>query len=199
MSSERSVFIDLIRHGEPEGGTRFRGWRDDPLSELGWAQMWSAVGDARPWDRVVTSPLSRCAHFAAKVGDSASAPVDLEPRLRELGFGAWEGRVPEELYAEDPDAVMNFYADPVTHAVPGGEPFLDFCERVRAAWEALVADPGGRHLLVVAHGGVIRVVLAQVLGVPLSHLFRVEVPFASVSRIRVSGSIPRLVFHGGRP
>lgn len=191
--------LDLIRHGEPEGGTRLRGWRDDPLSARGWEQMWGTVGEANSWDLIVTSPLSRCAAFAAALGERHGLPVETEPRLREVGFGDWEGRVPGELYAEDPDGVMGFWTDPVGHPAPGGESIEAFRDRVQAAWSELLERHGERHLLLVTHGGVIRVLLGVVLGAPLSHLFRLEVPYAGLSRVRVSGGLPRVVFHGGRP
>ncbi|MEW6253578.1 MAG: histidine phosphatase family protein, partial [Planctomycetota bacterium] len=59
-----STLIDLMRHGEPVGGRRYRGQVDDPLSEKGWAQMRAAVGEAAPWHHVVSSPLLRCREFA---------------------------------------------------------------------------------------------------------------------------------------
>jgi hypothetical protein len=58
------TYIDLLRHGEVEGGVRFRGSTDHPLTAEGWAQMWAAVGTDIHWDRIVTSPLTRCADFA---------------------------------------------------------------------------------------------------------------------------------------
>ncbi len=53
----RPTLVDLMRHGEPVGGVRFRGnVTDDPLSNLGWSQMWDAVGDHHPWDQLISSP-----------------------------------------------------------------------------------------------------------------------------------------------
>ena len=55
------TLIDLLRHGEPEGGRAYRGHSiDDPLSETGWQQMWAAVGYHKPWEQIVSSPLQRC-------------------------------------------------------------------------------------------------------------------------------------------
>lgn len=53
--------IDLIRHGEPVGGHRYRGHAiDDPLTERGWSQMWDGVGSCNTWDHIITSPLQHC-------------------------------------------------------------------------------------------------------------------------------------------
>ncbi len=189
------IMVDLIRHGEPEGGRRFRGSLDDPLSELGWKQMEQSVVGHDPWDLIVTSPLRRCADFARTLGDRTAIEVQSEERLREIGFGDWEGRQWTEMLQEDPEGVRGFWRDPVRNPPPEGEPLLAFRERVTEAWEDLQRRHQGRHLLMVAHGGVIRMIIGEVLGLPLNNLFRIEVPFAGLSRICVEGGVPRLVFH----
>ncbi len=194
----RNVTIDTLRHGEPEGGLRIRGWRDDPLSETGWSQMWAAVEGNRPWHAIVTSPLSRCAGFARKLAAEQGVPLYEEPRLREIGFGEWEGMDPAVLYREQPEAVSNFWADPTTHPPPGGESFEAFQQRVTAAFASLHQERQEEHLLVVAHGGVIRMLISHILGMPPANMFRMEVPYAAASRIRVEDGMARLSFHGGR-
>ena len=52
----KDTIIDLIRHGQPVGGRRYRGQIDDPLSERGWEQMWSAVRNPAPWEEIICSP-----------------------------------------------------------------------------------------------------------------------------------------------
>ena len=79
--------IDLLRHGEPVGGRRYRGQVDDALSERGWEQMWNAVGTDPEWQQIVSSPLQRCSAFAASLAESLALPVHLEPRFMEVGFG----------------------------------------------------------------------------------------------------------------
>ncbi len=189
--------VDLIRHGEPEGGIRFRGWRDDPLSETGFRQMGEAVGEKRPWDRIITSPLARCANFSQALSRERDIPLAVDERLKEIGFGAWEGRVLEELYREDPQAMADFWRDPIVYPPPEAERMELFQDRVYGAWEALQEDYRGEHLLVVAHGGVNRMIIGSVLGMPLTHLFRMEIPYAGISRICIEDEVPRLVFHGG--
>ncbi len=194
---ERSTTIDIIRHGEPVGGRRYRGQIDDPLSELGWQQMRAAVGDHRPWQAIVSSPLRRCAAFAEELAARHHLPLQMEPRLMEIGFGAWEGRTAAEIMAEQPAALADFWRDPLHHTPPGAETLYAFRDRVVAAWEALRQQYRGQHILVVGHAGVMRMVLRHVLDMPLDRLFRIQVENAAISRIRFDDELPRLLFHGG--
>lgn len=199
MTGVALTTVDLIRHGEPGGGHRYRGWTDDPLSERGWDEMRDAVGDHCPWQRIVSSPLARCRVFAEELSARHGLPLRIESDWREMGFGEWEGRTAKDLLARDTERVTRFWQNPVACSPPGGESFADFRERVAQAWESLLADGVGQHLLVVAHGGTIRMVLGRVLGMPLEHLFRVEIPHASVTRVGIaSNGMMRLVFHNGR-
>jgi alpha-ribazole phosphatase len=192
-----STCIDLIRHGEPVGGTRYRGQTDDPLSERGWRQMWDAVGEGHGWQHIVTSPLLRCSAFAHACGARLRLPVSEDPRLEEMGLGAWEGRTRAELVAHDPAQVGDFYRDPVAGRPPGAEPLEAFVARVWTAFDEMLLAYRGRAVLVVAHAGVIRAVLARVLDLPLTSLYRIRVANAAVTRIvREDGGAPYVVFHG---
>ncbi|MGN2390248.1 histidine phosphatase family protein [Pelomicrobium sp. G1] len=175
-------WIDLLRHGEAEGGPRYRGSTDDPLTAAGWQQMEAAVEGQGPWDRIVTSPLARCAAFARALAARQVVALVVDERWREIGFGAWEGRTAEALMAEDPQALERFWRDPLAHPPPGGEPVPAFRDRVLAAWRELVSRCRGERVLIVTHGGPIRVVRAHLAGrsaadglaipVPLGHRVR---------------------------
>lgn len=199
IDSEEARLIDLIRHGMPVGGRRYRGHRDDPLAAEGWQQMWSAVGAHCPWTRVVTSPLARCRAFAEALADREGLACTVEPGFKEISFGEWEGREVHEILAETPEQITRYWADPVANTPPGGESLEAFRARVVAAWETLTADDHA-HTLVVGHGGLIRMLVGHVLGLPLASVLRVEVPNAGLSRVRVQRDIngapaPSLVFH----
>ncbi|MEJ2509318.1 MAG: alpha-ribazole phosphatase family protein [Gammaproteobacteria bacterium] len=198
---DSSTVIDLLRHGEPVGGKRYRGQIDDPLSERGWAQMREAVGDRCPWETILTSPLARCSAFAEELGARHGLSVEADPRWMEIGFGQWEGKTAAELQKDDPDVLYRFWTDPLANRPPGAESLEAFRDRVVAAWEEVVSRQPERHVLVVAHAGVIRMVLRHVLDMPLDRLFRIQVANAGLTRIRVETVgrhvLPRLIFHGG--
>jgi len=174
---------------------------DGPLSPQGWAPMRNAVGDGGDWEAISSSPLIRCAAFARDLAERLVCPLAIAPGFTEISFGVWEGRSVAEVHAADPQALGQFWRDPVAHPIPGGEPVADFDRRISAAWTTLLDQYHGRHVLLVAHGGTIRMVLRQLLEIPLQRIWRIEAPFASLTRIRVHrdpGSEPHLVFHNGR-
>ena len=194
--TEPGVRLVLLRHGEPEGGALYRGRRDDPLSAVGWDQMRIAVARLPSWQGIVTSPLRRCAAFADALGGELDLPVHHEPRLQELDFGIWEGRTADAILADDRAQLMAFWRDPVRHPPPQGETMDAFAARIHAAfedWRERMAD--GPWLWVI-HGGVIRVLLTQLLGMPLTHMLRIEVPYACRSTLILGDGPPRLLAHG---
>ncbi|MBB3331462.1 alpha-ribazole phosphatase/probable phosphoglycerate mutase [Halomonas campaniensis] len=183
--------LDLIRHGEPVGGRMLRGTTDHPLSERGWQQMRRAtealmVNGEPPWDAVVTSPLSRCRDFALWFGEHHDLPVITEPALAEMALGEWEGRTHAQVRAaeEGEDRQAALWADPSLTSPPGGETLAAFDARVGDTWQALLAAPPGKHLLVVCHLFVTNALLHQVLEQPLSRALAFDLPYAATCRIR---------------
>ncbi|MAT64711.1 MAG: histidine phosphatase family protein [Gammaproteobacteria bacterium] len=183
--AEPGARFDLLRHGEPVGGRRYRGQRDDPLSETGWRQMWAAVGAAPPWTRIISSPLVRCAAFAEALAERFALPLDYEARFKEIGFGSWEGRTTAELEREVPEQLARFRADPVGGRPPGAEPLAEFIARIDAGWGDCVEGCRGESVLIVAHAGTIRAVIARVLALPPAALQRIKVPYAGMARIEI--------------
>jgi alpha-ribazole phosphatase len=177
--------LDFLRHGEPVGGRRYRGQTDDPLSEKGWVQMRAATADARPWSAIVSSPLARCSAFAQWLAGETGLPLSFDERLKEVGFGVWEGKTPEDLKREDPECVFEFKRDPVGRRPHGAELLEDFHTRAAAAYEDILAHHAGGHVLVVAHAGVMRMAICHALGLPPAHAYRLNVASAGMARIRV--------------
>ncbi|MCH4902105.1 alpha-ribazole phosphatase family protein [Pseudomonas sp. B707] len=167
--------LDLLRHGETELGGGLRGSLDDALTEKGWAQMREAVNGQGPWDRLVSSPLQRCARFAEELSAQRDLPVSLDKNLQELHFGAWEGQSAAALMQTDAEALGLFWADPYVFTPPQGEPVSDFSARVMAAVMRLHASHAGERVLLVSHGGVMRLLLARARGLPREQLLNVEV------------------------
>ncbi|WLI36099.1 alpha-ribazole phosphatase family protein [Pseudomonas sp. FP818] len=180
-----TLHLDLLRHGETELGGGLRGSLDDALTAKGWAQMREAVLAGGPWDRLVSSPLQRCARFAEELGARLNLPVSLEQDLQELHFGAWEGQSAVQLMETDAEALGLFWADPYSFTPPDGEPVEAFSQRVRDAVLRLHQLYAGQRVLLISHGGVMRLLLAQARGLPREQLLNVEVGHGGLFSLRV--------------
>jgi len=174
------------------GGKRFRGSTDDPLSEMGWQQMRISLEGDSHWDVIVSSPLRRCAEFAAEVADKHELNTEIMQGLAEIEFGAWEGMTPGEVEQHYPDALQEFYYDPFAFTAPAGESMQVFYDRVSQAWKNVLQTYRGQNVLLVAHGGVNRVILQQILGFPPQNMFRIQMGFAAMVNLTVTDDGERL-------
>lgn len=181
--------LDLLRHGETELGGGLRGSLDDALTDTGWAQMRAAVVEQGPWDRLVSSPLQRCARFAQELGAQLGLPVQLDKDLQELHFGAWEGQSAAALMETDAEALGLFWADPYSFTPPQGERVEDFSTRVLAAVARLYEAYAGERVLLISHGGVMRLLLAQARGLPREQLLNVEVAHGALFSLSVETGV----------
>ncbi len=194
--------IDLLRHGEPVGGRKYRGQIDDPLSEKGWQQMRSTVGEFGDWQHIVSSPLTRCAAFAKELSEKHNIPLAFDERFKEVAFGSWEGKRPHELEAASPGILFQFKCDPVEKRPADAEALHDFSARVTIALDDVHRNHEGKHVLVVCHAGVIRMLVAAALGMSPQNVYRIKVDTASLTRITLQREgemvLPNLVFHNVR-
>lgn len=179
--------VGLLRHGEVEGGSRFRGHTDDPLTPAGLAQMYAALADSDRWDRVISSPLIRCAEFASAFARQSSLPLTFDTRLKEIHFGRWEGRSAAELMTEDPEALARFWRDPDAYPPPSGESLAHFRARVLDVWNDILSAYADQHVLIVTHGGVIRVLLCHVFQVSVSRWHEFEVTHGQLHSVHIGG------------
>jgi alpha-ribazole phosphatase len=166
----------LVRHAEADASMRGRcyGRLDVGLSPEGRRQareLGAALSDI-PLAAVFSSPLARAVGTAASI----AAPHDLEPvvedGLREIDFGELEGLRYDEIEVERPELFREWMKAPGSVRFPGGEALADLRARVRPTVAAIRERHEGEAVSLVAHGGVIRVVLADVLGLADGALFR---------------------------
>jgi len=192
------IIIDLLRHGEVEGPVAIaRGCGTDvPLTEIGWQQMQDvaqALHLENSLTSIATSPLSRCALFADAFSSRSSVPATTLEQMREIDFGHWEGKQAPEI--KEQELLSRFMENPDGIQIPGGESFHQFGERVISSWESWLEDADGEHRLLVIHGLVKRILLAHLLGIPVSHIWRLALPYGAWSRVSLlEGEQPRLLF-----
>ena len=166
--------LSVLRHGETEMQGRFCGRSDPPLMERGWTAMRERCGGRR-WDRVVSSPLRRCADFASFFAQDCA----LETGLSELDFGRWEGRSSKDLWKESESALSLFWQDPDRFPPPEGERWSDFTARVDGAIRGVLFG-GAASALLITHAGVMRAMLELYVGIPLAAAWNIALPPASM-------------------
>lgn len=193
--------IGLLQHGAVEAGDVFCGELDTPLTKASWKQLKQTFGRASPdWDAVVTSPRMQCASFAEWFAQKQDLPLVRDERLREIHFGEWEGRNPQDVMTTHPEELAQWWLNPAQVSPPGGESFGDFRARVLDAWTELGRAYRGERVLVVTHALVIRVIVAHVLQMSDERLLALNIEYGALTRLRVlrdrSGEWASLLTHG---
>jgi alpha-ribazole phosphatase len=132
---------------------------------------------------VYCSDLSRAIRSAGIIAETYGlTPVKI-PGLRERSFGAWEGMTFTEIKEKFPAEFEAWALNPLRHSPVGGETTEEVKERVVKALDLLLRNHEGDSIAVVAHGGVNRVILCHILGMPLENIFRIEQDYAAVNVI----------------
>jgi alpha-ribazole phosphatase len=194
MTSSPTTALLLIRHTEPSAlanGLCY-GVLDVPLSDEGVIQA-QRIGDHlrdTRLDAVYTSPLSRAAATASAVSESHGLTPDPRADLSEIDFGAFEGRTFDELAAADPDVYGRWMREPSRVRFPGGESFADLRGRVSREIARIRRAHRGGSVAVVTHGGPIRAVLAEVLGLDGGRAFRIGQSWGGMSSVEWVGDDP---------
>jgi len=180
-----ATIVDLLRHGEPEGGHMYRGGgTDHPLSQVGWEQMHESVKmNHADWSAIVSSPMLRCSDFSQQLGEANNIPVEVVENFREAGYGNWEGRTTAEIKQDSEVDYWNFFSDPVNNRPENAEPLEFFTPRVNEAFANVLADYQGQHVLLISHLGITRAILGIILGMPLASQQLIGLPYAGMLRI----------------
>jgi len=173
----------LVRHAEAEASVRGRcyGSLDVGLSPLGRSQC-TVLARALAGDDVAavwSSPRIRAVETATAIAEPHGVPVHHDDRLRELDFGELEGRTYDEIAESLPELYAAWMTSPTDVQFPGGERYADLRARSLAAVGSLRGAHDGDTVVAVTHGGVVRAVLADVLGVADERIFRIGIEPAS--------------------
>jgi len=180
------ITVDLMRHGITTAGSCFLGSTDAALTKQGWAQMQASIvnqNHKQGYDRVISSPLIRCAAFATCYAEEKNLPLGIECDLKEIDFGAWEGKTSGEIWETQQQPLSAFWNDPVNNTPPDGEPYRLFQQRVNQAFKELSAQSSDESILIVTHGGVIRQIISSILCLPFEKLHCLHIDYAGITRI----------------
>lgn len=172
-----------------------RGRTDHPLSNTGWQQMSHAIGqtdqpqnsvaNSPQWTEIISSPLQRCRNFAEHLAEAIDVPLTVELDWQEIDYGDWDGMLLSQWRESAAYQFREFRKDITALAPPNGEDFISFRDRILNAWQRILQKPDGSRILLVTHGGVMRVVIPTVLDLPLNKTGVLEIPFACLSRIKI--------------
>jgi len=163
----------LARHGLTVANQQHRyiGVSDPPLSDEGLAQA-EALAVRLAWEGLTalySSPLRRALQTAEVIARACGLKAQVEPDLREMDFGCWEGLTRAEIVERYPEQMRAWKMDPTAEPAPhGGESLAQMARRAKAAYDRILARHGdGETVLIVAHGGVLQALLCQALDSPL--------------------------------
>jgi len=164
----------LVRHAASKGAGTFVGQKDEPLSEAGYRQLHELVRKLSGFrfHALFASDLRRALETARRAARGQNLEIQIRPGLREMHFGRWQGLSWEQLRKHEPGATNLWMRNFPSQPIPGAEPFRRFKKRVKSELKAIVDANRGRCVLVVTHAGVIRVALAESLGMKDKNIFR---------------------------
>lgn len=177
----------LVRHGELTTSREWRyvGHRDVELNSTGIEQITSLGKYLRgeTIECVLSSDLKRAVHSARIIGDMIGLSPEPHRDFREIHLGRWEGMTRDEIIAHFPAEFEQRSRTIAEFRIEGGESFADVRTRVIPRLTAYLETHNGKNILLVAHGGVNRVILCHVLGLPLDHLNRLDQTYACLNII----------------
>jgi broad specificity phosphatase PhoE len=175
----------LVRHGETDWNRdgRWQGHSDTHLNDVGREQAARLAGELDGVDVVYASDLARARETADILAAPLELPVRVDRRLRERSFGTWEGKTRAEIENDFAAAHAQWLAGDGPGA-DDAEPFAEFAARVKSFLDDVVGRHPEETVLVVAHGGSIRVIhaLAKGLDYVRDHRSIPGVPNCTVAR-----------------
>ncbi len=167
----------LLRHGQTDWNLtgRWQGQTSEApgLNDMGRAQtlaacdQWTDVS----FSAIYSSDLLRARQTAELIAESLGLTVTLEPRLREMNLGAWEGMFSDEIEAQYPQELAERARNPFQARAPQGESPAEVAERVIAAVNETAVKYQDKSVLIVAHGISLAVIICRAQGIPLDNVY----------------------------
>ena len=171
----------FIRHAETAAAGTFCGHSDPPVNADGQQQIAQLLQQlhGQSFAAVYTSDLRRALTTAEALAEAFNLPYTSTPALREINFGAWEGRTWNEIIALDPAYAARWAEKFPDLPAPGGEYFASFRARVLTEVDRIQSQCGGGPSLIVTHAGVIRTVMVERCGLSASEAWQLTRPYCS--------------------
>lgn len=185
---ERRNRLYLVRHGQVVGydGFRANGHTDVNITEVGRIQMEHLAEQLRFVDiqAIYSSDLQRAKIGAQIIARHHDVKLHIRNDLREMYFGDWEGMPFSEISEHYPDELRKRKDDVLHFRPPGkGESMEDLSKRVMPCVQKILVDHEGHDILMVAHGGVNRVILCHALGLNFKNVFNIQQDYGCLNII----------------
>jgi len=186
----KTTRLFLVRHGEVvvQGQKKFLGFTNLGLSPEGKKQIRRLAGHLKLFslDQAVSSDLQRTLDSARILCKDRGLDAVPYTAFREMNMGAWDGKSWEEIKEKYPQAKGLYFSNLKKFRFPEGENWGQFRSRVLKGLESLLRENQGRNILLVAHAGVNRIILAQALGLRFRNMFFMEQDYACLNIIEYS-------------
>jgi len=172
------IYFVLIRHGETSWTKqkRYQGSADTKLNARGRKQIQNFVSEVKRYhpDVIFSSSLKRCQESAGILCMPLKMKPTIDARLNELSFGEWEGKTADELIKEkDKEYAQWIKGKPVTPQ--GGEAVQSLRKRVKAFISHCVKHHDNKRIIIVTHGGALRMFLIELLGLSMKTCFQFRI------------------------
>ncbi len=195
--------IYFLRHGETTASQTggYCGVLDVELTSAGseMAQDFAQAYKSLPWKAIFCSPLFRTIATAEPLCEQVKMDMQLREGLKEIAYGQWEGKTPEEVNRDFHDEYVRWLADPGWNSPTGGEQGIDIARRSSAVLEEIEQSYNSGNVLVVSHKATIRIMLCSLLGIDVGrYRDRILMPVASVSIVEFTDRGPLLRALGDR-
>ena len=168
----------LVRHGQTDWNltARWQGQASDApgLNATGHAQAHevSVKLEGAEISAIYSSDLLRARQTAETISIPFGLPVILEPRLREINLGKWEGMLSEDIEARYPQELAERAHDPFHTPAPNGESPSEVAKRVIEAVNEIVYKHRTRSVLIVAHGISLAIIICHAEGIPVKDVYQ---------------------------
>jgi len=184
--------VILVRHGETSWNQdgKFLGHSNPGLNERGISQARAVAGllFSEDIDLIFSSDLRRAIETSQIIARTHKLPVIVTPFLREINFGVWEGLTFVEIEKHYPVLLSKWMKDPFKVRIPRGETAEDVRYRVIEAWNFLALKASGeKTVVIVAHGGPLRLLLCYLTGVDKSRQWDFNLGHGEVVTLKKSG------------
>ncbi len=184
---EKTTRLFLVRHGEVAQSAqgKFLGFTDAGLSANGRIQLERLAQHLKivPLERAVASDLIRAVESAQIICRGRAIEPEGRAEFREMNMGEWDGRSWKEIERRYPNRKKFHFSNLKQFRFPGGENWDQFRNRVLKGLNTLLDENRGSAILLAAHAGVNRVILAKALGLPFKRMFFMDQAYACLNII----------------